>query len=91
MFGSFGAQEIILILVLVLVLFGAKRIPEIMRGFGEGIREFKSASQKAMDEINDATRVEPAKPAPRPAAAPSPAPAAAAPPPAPEEMPKVEP
>jgi sec-independent protein translocase protein TatA len=91
MFGSFGAQEIILILVLVLVLFGAKRIPEIMRGFGEGIREFKSASQKAMDEINDATRVEPAKPAPRPAAAPSPAPAAATPPPTPEEMPKVEP
>jgi sec-independent protein translocase protein TatA len=61
MFGSFGAQELILILVLVLVLFGAKRIPEIMRGFGEGIREFKSASQKAMDEINQATTAEPPK------------------------------
>ena len=84
MFGSFGAQEIVLILVLVLVLFGAKRIPEIMRGFGEGIREFKSASQKAMDEIDDATRVEPAKPAPRPAAP------AAPPAPAPEETPKIE-
>lgn len=62
MFGSFGTQELILILVLVLVLFGAKRIPEIMRGFGEGIREFKNASQKAIDEIDQATRVEPAKP-----------------------------
>jgi sec-independent protein translocase protein TatA len=58
MFGSFGTQELILILVLVLVLFGAKRIPEIMRGFGEGIREFKSASQKAMQEIDEATKVE---------------------------------
>jgi sec-independent protein translocase protein TatA len=62
MFGSFGTQELILILVLVLVLFGAKRIPEIMRGFGEGIREFKSASQKAMQEIDEATKVEPAQP-----------------------------
>ncbi len=53
--GSFGGQEIILILVLVLILFGAKRIPEIMRGFGQGLREFKDASQKAMDEIDQAT------------------------------------
>jgi len=82
MFGL-GTQEIILILVLVLVLFGARRIPEIMRGFGEGIREFKSASQKAMDEIDEATRVEPAKAAPRPVAA--------APVSSPEEAPKIEP
>ena len=78
MFGGFGTQELILILVLVLVLFGAKRIPDIMRGFGEGIREFKSASQKAMDEIDQATKVEPAKAAPKPAASP-------------EESPKIEP
>ncbi len=79
MFGSFGTQELILILVLVLVLFGARRIPEIMRGFGEGIREFKSASQKAMDEIDQATKVEPAKPAAKAAAS------------GPEDSPKIEP
>jgi len=79
MFGGFGTQELILILVLVLVLFGARRIPEIMRGFGEGIREFKSASQKAMDEIDQATKVEPAKPAAKAAA------------PGPEDSPKIEP
>jgi len=53
--GSFGGQEIIVVLVLVLILFGAKRIPDIMRGFGQGLREFKEASQKAMDEIDSAT------------------------------------
>jgi sec-independent protein translocase protein TatA len=79
MFGSFGTQELILVLVLVLVLFGAKRIPEIMRGFGEGIREFKSASQKAMEEIDQATKVEPAKPAPTATAT------------SPEDSPKIEP
>lgn len=57
--GTFGTQEIILILILVLVLFGAKRIPEIMRGFGQGLREFKEASQRAMSDIEDATSVEP--------------------------------
>ncbi|MGQ9731905.1 MAG: Sec-independent protein translocase subunit TatA/TatB [Candidatus Zipacnadales bacterium] len=65
MFGSFGTQEIILILILVLVLFGAKRIPEIMRGFGEGIREFKAASQKALNEIDEATRLEPSRTPPK--------------------------
>jgi len=78
MFGSFGTQELILILILVLVLFGARRIPEIMRGFGEGIREFKSASQKAMQEIDEATSVAP-KPSPK-----SPAPT-------PEDSPKIDP
>jgi sec-independent protein translocase protein TatA len=57
--GTFGTQELILILILVLVLFGAKRIPEIMRGFGQGLKEFKDASQRAMDEIDEATSVEP--------------------------------
>jgi len=38
----FGPLEIGLVVVIVLILFGAKRIPELMRGFGTGIREFKS-------------------------------------------------
>ena len=54
MFGL-GTQEILLILLLVLVLFGAKKIPEIMRGLGQGIREFKSASQEAVDEVKALT------------------------------------
>lgn len=49
--GSLGMPEIGVILLIVLLLFGAKKIPEIMRGLGKGIREFKAASQDAVDEI----------------------------------------
>jgi sec-independent protein translocase protein TatA len=41
MFGNLGFSELMIILVIVLVLFGAKRIPEISASFGKGIREFK--------------------------------------------------
>jgi sec-independent protein translocase protein TatA len=41
MFGNIGFTELMIILVIVLVLFGAKRIPEISASFGKGIREFK--------------------------------------------------
>jgi sec-independent protein translocase protein TatA len=41
MFGSLGFGEILLILLAVLLLFGAKRIPEVMGSFGKGIRDFK--------------------------------------------------
>src|SRR5438874_1833665 len=44
MFGL-GSQEIILILLVILVLFGAKKIPEMMAGLGKGIREFKKATK----------------------------------------------
>ena len=47
--GNIGATEIILILLVILVFFGAKKIPEIAKGFGKGIKEFK----KEMDTIND--------------------------------------
>lgn len=58
MFGL-GTQEILLILLLVLVLFGAKKIPDIMRGLGQGIREFKAASQEAVDEVKALTEDSP--------------------------------
>ncbi|MFB9842210.1 Sec-independent protein translocase subunit TatA/TatB [Mucilaginibacter ginsenosidivorans] len=41
--GSLGAPEIILILVIILVLFGGKKIPELMKGLGKGMKEFKDA------------------------------------------------
>lgn len=43
--GIIGTQEIILIAVIVLLLFGGKKIPELMRGLGKGIKEFKDASK----------------------------------------------
>lgn len=41
MFGSFGWQEILLILLIIIVLFGASRIPEIMKSMGKGVKAFK--------------------------------------------------
>lgn len=49
MFGNLGMGELLIIMVVILLLFGAKRIPEIAGSMGKGIREFKK-------NINDATR-----------------------------------
>ncbi|HAX47372.1 MAG TPA: twin-arginine translocase TatA/TatE family subunit [Ignavibacteria bacterium] len=54
MFGL-GPQEIILICIVILVLFGAKKIPDLMSGLGKGMREFKKASRDIESEINNAT------------------------------------
>ena len=43
--GIVGPQEIIVILVIVLLLFGGKKIPELMKGLGQGMKEFKNASK----------------------------------------------
>lgn len=43
--GMIGTPEIIIILVIVLLLFGGKKIPELMRGLGKGVKEFKDASK----------------------------------------------
>ena len=43
MFSSIGSTEIIIIAIVVLVLFGGKKIPELMRGMGEGVKEFRKA------------------------------------------------
>ena len=48
---SLGPSELILIFLVVLLLFGAKRIPEIARGLGKGIREFKDASSDIKREL----------------------------------------
>ena len=39
--GNFGAKEILLLVFILVILFGAKRIPELMRGLGRGVKEFK--------------------------------------------------
>ncbi len=49
--GNLGAGEIILIFMVVLLLFGAKRLPEIGSSLGKGIREFKSATRDIKNEI----------------------------------------
>lgn len=51
--GGLGGWEIFLILLAILLLFGAKRIPELARGLGRGIREFKEATQDIKKEIDD--------------------------------------
>ncbi|MBK5203753.1 MAG: twin-arginine translocase TatA/TatE family subunit [Prolixibacteraceae bacterium] len=48
--GMFGPQEIILILVIVLLLFGGRKIPELMKGLGKGMKEFKKASNDDEEE-----------------------------------------
>ncbi len=52
LFFSLGGPEIVLIVLVVLLLFGAKKIPELMKGLGRGIREFKDASQEIKKEID---------------------------------------
>jgi len=58
--GGLGTQEILLIAVVALVLFGGKKIPELAKGLGEGIRNFKQ-SVKEEDKKTDDTKVEEAK------------------------------
>ena len=45
-----GTTEILVILGLLILLFGARKIPQLMKGFGEGVREFKRASRDARNE-----------------------------------------
>ncbi|WP_185858554.1 Sec-independent protein translocase subunit TatA/TatB [Blattabacterium cuenoti] len=44
--GTFGTTEIVVIVILALLLFGGKKIPELMRGLGTGLKEFKKASEE---------------------------------------------
>lgn len=53
--GVIGGPEIIVILLIVLVLFGGKKIPELMKGLGKGVKEYKKAMNGIEDELNGAT------------------------------------
>ncbi len=50
-FSSIGPVEIMLIFLVILLLFGAKKLPELARGLGKGIREFKNATKQVEDEF----------------------------------------
>src|ERR1700749_4962026 len=63
-----SGPELILVLVVILVLFGAKRIPEFAKGLGKGINEFKKASKEVTDSMeNDTTSSAPVTPKAPPA------------------------
>jgi sec-independent protein translocase protein TatA len=64
MLGLFnlGGGEVILILAVVLLLFGAKKLPELARGLGQGIKEFKKATREVTDEVQNAMNENPPPP-----------------------------
>jgi len=51
MFGNLGGGEILLIVLFILVFFGAKKIPELAQGLGKGIREFRKAARDIQDDV----------------------------------------
>jgi len=57
MFGNIGWQEILLILLIILLLFGARKIPDLARSLGKGIKEFRNALQGGI-ELKDETETE---------------------------------
>jgi sec-independent protein translocase protein TatA len=61
-FAMLGWPEIVGIGVIVLVLFGAKKVPELMRGLGHGIKEFKRATREVQDDLQRSLEEEPPPP-----------------------------
>jgi sec-independent protein translocase protein TatA len=57
---ALSMEHMIVILLIVLLLFGGKKIPELMRGLGKGIREFKDAKDNVRKEIENSINEEPA-------------------------------
>ncbi len=74
MFGL-GMQELVIILVIALIIFGPRKLPELGRSLGKSIGEFKKASNELRNTIEDEIRVEETKVTPTPAATSTPAPA----------------
>lgn len=57
--------EVVAILAVVLIVFGAKKLPELARGLGQGIKEFKKSSRELQDEISSAIDLDTPPPPPR--------------------------
>ena len=53
LFGSLGFWEILLIVLVVILLFGAKKIPELMRGLGKGVKYFKEGMKEVEDDVKE--------------------------------------
>ena len=54
---SLGPWEIVLILLVIILIFGGKKIPELARGFGKGLREFNKTTREIKDEVDTAEDV----------------------------------
>jgi len=54
MLSNFGGPDLIIILLIVLVLFGAKKLPELARGMGQAVKEFQKAKDEFTDELHNA-------------------------------------
>ena len=52
MFGSIGTPELLVIMLVILLLFGSKRLPELARGIGKGIRQFRDAKDDVKNEMD---------------------------------------
>ena len=59
---NIGGQEILIILIIVLVLFGGKKIPELMKGMGKGVKEYKKAVNGIEHEVNNVASDAPQQP-----------------------------
>lgn len=65
-FAMLNGWEILVILLLALIFFGAKKLPELARGLGQGIREFKKSTREVQDELENAVNMDsPPPPPPR--------------------------
>ena len=62
-----GGPELMMIMFVILLLFGANKLPELAKGLGKSVREFKKAASGVEEEVRRAMAEEPAKPAPKPA------------------------
>jgi sec-independent protein translocase protein TatA len=93
MFALFnlGGGEIILILALVLILFGAKKLPELAKGLGTGIKEFKKATRDVTEEMHSAMEEAPPPPRSLPPPNPQPTPQVEAPQTVPQSTPATKP
>ena len=58
LFGSVGATEVIIVALVVLLLFGGKKIPELMKGIGKGVKSFKDGMKGIEDDIKETNKEE---------------------------------
>jgi len=61
MFGSLGLPELLIILLIVIIIFGANKLPQLGRGLGEGLRNFKDSVKTGTEQTKDRTNPPPPK------------------------------